>query len=92
MEFGWDPAKRERNLVKHGIDFAGTGPCFADTDRLLWEDARHDYGETRFNMLARLGSRVLHVTFTMRGQVTWVISARKANPREQRKYAQARNH
>ncbi|MFL5178258.1 MAG: BrnT family toxin, partial [Microvirga sp.] len=92
MEFGWDPAKRESNLAKHGIDFAGVGSCFADPDRHVWHDARRDYGEARFNILARRGSRVLHVTFTVRGQVAWLISARKANPREQRKYARERQH
>ncbi|MFL5228880.1 MAG: BrnT family toxin, partial [Microvirga sp.] len=92
MEFGWDPVKGETNLAKHGIDFAGVGSCFVDPDRRVWQDARREYGEARFNMLARRGSRVLHVTFTVRGQVIWLISARKANPREQRKYAREREH
>ena len=90
MEFDWDPAKREGNLVKHGIDFAGIGPCFADPSRHIWQDSRREYGEVRFNMLARRESRVLHVTFTVRGPVTWLISARKANPREQRRYDRER--
>ena len=92
MEFGWDHVKGEINLAKHGIDFAGVGSCFADPDRRVWQDARREYGEARFNMLARRGSRILHVTFTVRGQVIWLISARKANPREQRKYAREREH
>jgi uncharacterized protein len=45
-----------------------------------------DYEEERFNMLAKCGSRVFHITFTMRGSVTWIISARKANKREQKRY------
>ena len=37
-------------------------------------------------MLAKIGPRIFHITFTMRGSVTWIISARKANAREQRRY------
>ena len=50
------------------------------------KDTRKDYGETRYNMLARINGRVFHVTFTERGEINWIISARKANKREQRRY------
>lgn len=88
MEFGWNNAKRESNFAKHGIDFADVHPAFADEGKVVTPDTRFDYGERRFNMLARLDGRVCHVTFTTRGDVIWLISARKANGREQRRYAQ----
>ncbi len=50
------------------------------------KDTRKDYGEVRCNMLAKVNGRVFHVTFTERGEITWIISARKANKREQRRY------
>jgi uncharacterized DUF497 family protein len=59
---------------------------FADPGRKVVNDARRDYGEARYNMLARVDGRVFHVTFTERGKITWIISARKANKREQRRY------
>lgn len=37
-------------------------------------------------MLAKCNGRIYHVTFTMRGEMFWIISARKANEREQRRY------
>jgi uncharacterized DUF497 family protein len=37
-------------------------------------------------MRAKVEGRVFHVTFTERGKITWIISARKANKREQRRY------
>jgi uncharacterized protein len=37
-------------------------------------------------MLAKVRGRVFHITYTERGEVTWIISARKANKREQRRY------
>ncbi len=89
MRFGWHDAKRESNLAKHGLDFVDALACFADPDRLVWPDLRRDYGEERFNMLARRDGRVLHVTFTRRDGAIWFISARKANDRERRRYEQA---
>jgi uncharacterized DUF497 family protein len=59
---------------------------FADTGRKVVKDTRKDYGEARYNMLAKVNGRIFHITFTERGRITWIISARKANKREQRRY------
>jgi hypothetical protein len=88
MEFDWHPAKRDWTLAERGVDFEDMIACFADPKRVIAQDTRKDYGEARFNMLALGEGRVFHVTYTMRGDVTWIISARKANKREQRRYAQ----
>lgn len=86
MQFGWTEAKRDKTLAERGVDFAAVTVGFLDPDRRIVRDARKDYGEERFNMLAKCGSRVFHVTFTMRGTVTWIISARKPNDRERKRY------
>lgn len=86
MEFGFHEGKRLLNKEKHGIDFFAVGPCFTDERRIVWRDNRRAYGEERFNMLALLGDRVHAVTFTQRGEVVWLISARKANDRETLRY------
>ncbi len=87
MEFDWNPAKCARNITERGIDFdfADVVVGFADSGRKVVKDTRKDYGEARYNMLAKVNGR-FHVTFTERGQITWIISARKANKREQRRY------
>jgi hypothetical protein len=59
---------------------------FADPARKVVRDDRKDYGEERFNMLAKVQGRVFHITYTERGSITWIISVRKANRREQRRY------
>jgi uncharacterized DUF497 family protein len=59
---------------------------FADPAKKVAKDDRKDYGEERFNMLAMVEGRLFHVTFTARGTITWIISARKANKREQGRY------
>jgi uncharacterized protein len=86
MEFDWNPAKCAKNIVERGIDFADVIVGFADPGRKVAKDARKDYGEARYNMLAKVDGRVFHITFTERGRMTWIISARKANKREQRRY------
>jgi uncharacterized DUF497 family protein len=86
MEFDWDDGKYEINLAKHGVDFGDVFVAFEDSLRRITEDRRKDYGEIRYNMLAKIHGRIYHITFTERGLVTWLISARKANKREQRRY------
>lgn len=75
--------------MERGIDFADVLVAFVDPDRRVVEDTRKDYGETRYNMLAKVEGRVFHLTYTERGEVTWIISARKANKREQRRYEES---
>jgi uncharacterized DUF497 family protein len=86
MEFEWSPAKRERTLAERGVDFSAVLAGFMDPNRKIARDLRRDYGEDRLNMLANCGGRIFHVTFTMRGATTRIISARKANQRERRRY------
>jgi uncharacterized DUF497 family protein len=86
MEFDWTPAKCAKNIAERGIDFADVVVGFADPMKTAAKDDRKDYGEERFNMLAMVEGRIFHVTFTVRGAITWIISARKANKREQRRY------
>ena len=86
MEFDWNPAKCTKNIAERGIDFADVVVGFADPARRVASDTRKDYGEARYNMLTMVNGRIFHVTFTERGEITWIISARKANKREQRRY------
>ena len=77
---------RPKNITERGIDFADVLVGFADPMKKVAKDNRKEYGEERFNMLAKVEGRVFHMTFTERGKMTWIISARKANKREQRRY------
>src|SRR6266581_2777028 len=84
MGYEWDETKRQRNVRRHGLDFIDVLPRFADPQRLIEEDARREYGEKQFHLLCPLRGRLYHVTFTERGQHIRIISARRANKREQR--------
>jgi uncharacterized protein len=85
MAFEWDEEKRQGNLVKHGVDFLDMTALF-DGPTLEDIDDRYNYGETRINCTGEIQGRVFVVTITWRGADRRIISARKANAREQRKY------
>ena len=89
MRYEWDDEKNEANGQKHGITFDRVMAVFADPDRLTVRDDRQDYGETREITLGMIESRLFYVVTTERegGAVTRIISARKANSRERRHYA-----
>ena len=85
MEFEWDEQKREANLAKHGVDFIDILPLFEELPLRL-VDERHIYGETRINCLGEIEGRFYVVTYTWRERTRRIISARRANDREKRKY------
>lgn len=58
---------------------------FADEDRLEWPDLAHSDDEERYKVLGRVGN-ILLVIYTQRGDVTRLISARKATAKEREVY------
>ena len=88
MDFDWDNAKEESNRRKHRIDFRTAAKVFLDP-YVVEFDERDASGEARFNAIGLVDGRMLFVTFTMRGDVIRIISARGAEPHEKRKYHEA---
>jgi uncharacterized DUF497 family protein len=85
MSFEWDEAKRQINLRDHDVDFIDVFPLF-DGETVERVDDRFDYGETRIRCLGEINGRVYVVVYTWRSENRRIISARKANAREQREY------
>lgn len=92
MRYIWDQKKCMLNIQIRSLDFRRAVRLFNDPHRLVWEDLRQDYGELRINMLACMIGRVYAVTYTSREDTIRIISFRKANPREQKRYEQSRFH
>ena len=88
MDFEWDTAKADANEAKHGVPFEVARRVFDDHAYVVLEDARQDYGEERFVALGMIDGRIYMVAFTWRGGTCRLISARKANAREIRRYRQ----
>ena len=86
MRFEWDDNKRHANVAKHDIDFTQAAQMLACSPHML-RDARKEYGEKRCLAVGEQDDMVLVVVFTMRGDSVFrIISARRANARERRKY------
>lgn len=86
MKFQWDDEKSEACFKSRGFDFAYAASAFADRGRKVREDARFSYGEARYELLGRIEGRIYVVIFTIRAQELRIISARKANRREVKRY------
>ena len=80
-----DPAKDKRNISERGLSFDLVGQLDWST-ALVWEDKRKDYGESRYCVLGFIESRLHSVVFTPRNGKVRVISLRKANTREVKRY------
>ena len=79
MDFEWDAAKEHANLKKHGLNFRTAAKVFLDPHVIEFDD-RDAEDELRFNAIGLVDGRMLFVTYTMRGAIVRIISARGAEP------------
>ena len=84
MPYEWDEAKRQSNIAKHGIDFALIEEF--DWATVKEEPAVRD-GEERIVAFGYVGSRLHMFAYVERGANIRIISMRKANLREENRYA-----
>ena len=86
VKIGFDPAKNAANMASRGLPFE----LVEQLDwahALMKEDTRKAYGERRFHVLGFIGERLHALVFTPREGKVHVISLRKANSREVKRYA-----
>lgn len=86
MAITFDPVERTATLQERNIDFVAAETVFAGPI-YTFLDARANYGETRNITVGLLAGRMVVVGWTPRGQDRHVFSMRKANDREQARYA-----
>jgi len=86
MEFEFDPEKRTLTLRYRQLDMADACEAFSGKN-LTFPDVRFDYGEKRFVTVGYLNRRMVVLAWTDRGGRIRITSLRKANAREQKKYA-----
>jgi uncharacterized protein len=92
-EFEWDDVKAKDNLRRHGVSFEQARDVFKDPFAMDLIDDRNDYGrEHRYVTIGMVDGRLLFVSYTMRQERIRIISARGAEPYEQRRYHEAQNH
>ncbi len=83
VRYEWDEAKRLINLDQHQLDFE-------DVHLFGWDEAivepSNRHGESRWVAYGDFDDELHAVVFTMRGDVTRIISFRRARPREVARY------
>ncbi len=82
MRFSWSEAKRQSNLLEHGLDFVDAPRVFEGLT-YTFEDNRFDYGEERFVTLGLLDGVIVSIVHTESPRLIRLISFRKATKREQ---------
>ena len=87
MEFEWGEEKAAANLAKHGVSFEEAGTIFDDPLYVDFYDPDHSSEEHRYIIIgeSRQG-RLLVVSYTERGDVTRLISAREVTRSEREAY------
>ena len=86
MKFEWDENKSLDCFRIRGFHFHLAAQVFGDPQRKVQLDSRFIYGKDRYLALGRVDDRVLTVVYTTRNDSIRIISARKANAREVKKY------
>ena len=89
LRFAWDSAKDLANQRKHRVSFEEARSAFLDENAKVYFDPDHSATEDRFILLGlSLKPRVLVVCHCFRegGFLVRIISARKADKREEEEY------
>ena len=86
MQFEWDENKNQLNQQKHGISFEEAKEIFSDIVFTSISE-KFDYGEIREVSIGAIQKvLIVAVVHTDRNGKIRIISARKATPKERRKY------
>ncbi|KAB0681274.1 BrnT family toxin [Aureimonas leprariae] len=87
MRIEFDPAKSTRNEAERGLPFS-MAEAFDFASAMTLRDERKDYPESRFVATGYIGDRLFVLCYTPISGGIRIISFRKANSREVRRYEQ----
>ena len=89
IDFEWDKKKEKSNLKKHGVSFDEAKTVFYDEHAIHFLDPDHSDTEDRFILLGmsfKLRTVVVCHCFRKVETTIQIISARKANKKEEKEY------
>ena len=87
MSVSYDSNKNKRNIKQRGLNFDRVADLDWD-NAWIYEDDRNEYNEIRFIAYSMLDKRLHFVCFTETKDGIRIISFRKANSREVKRYEQ----
>jgi uncharacterized protein len=91
--FEWDDKKAARNLTKHSVSFDEAKTIFGDPFARITEDKEHSIVEQRWHIIGlSKNNRIIITAFVERKDRIRIISARKAEPLERKKYEKYKNY
>jgi len=86
MDVTYDPDKDAANRQKHGLSLRFGADVLADPNVLDFPGIRHDYGEDRWIAYDQTDGRIYVCVYVERDRDIRIISVRKANDREEKRY------
>jgi uncharacterized protein len=87
MDFEWDEDKAAANLSKHGVSFEEANTVFDDPLYIDFYDPDHSLDEHRYIIIGESQQhRLLMVSYTERGNIIRLISAREVTRAEREAY------
>ena len=87
MRFDWDENKAASNLLKHGVSFDEAKTVFDDRLYVDFYDPAHSDDEDRYLIVGESNQRrLLIVSYTERGNLIRLISAREVTRTEREVY------
>jgi uncharacterized protein len=82
----WSERKAAENLRKHGVSFEDARDALDDPLAIEVPDSAHSFSEDRYFALAESPrGPLLAISYAIREDAAWLISARRATPSEKRK-------
>jgi len=87
MSISYDPSKNSHNIEQRGLSFDRVVDLDWD-NAWIYQDQRTEYNEVRFVAYSMLDKRLHFVCFTETADGIRIISFRKANNREVKRYEQ----
>jgi len=81
--FDWDEGNRDKNQIKHNVGNYEAEEIFFNTPLIIKPDEKHSGNEMRYYALGNTDSgRKLFISFTIRGSLVRIISARDMTKKE----------
>jgi uncharacterized DUF497 family protein len=89
--FDWDEGNLEKNWERHRVPFWEAEEVFFKEPLVVSPDRRHSMAEPRYLALGQTDSaRRLFISFTVRGSLIRIISARDMSRKEEQIYEQGK--
>jgi len=85
--FDWDNANRDKNRIKHNVNWWECEEIFFNQPLYVYKDETHSLREDRYYALGQTNNfRLLFIVFTRRKNKIRIISARDMHKKERKVY------